>query len=81
VFEFVVAFCLLLLVILLAFRWFPKTATMCVLLYIGAAIALAPDLLGDTASEVLLFTWLMLVIGLPIYWTSRRYRRARRLTL
>lgn len=70
-------FSMVALVVLLAFRWFPKFSTMVALLYGMFVVAFAQSQLGDFWCEVLLFVLLGFLVGLPIYWIDQRHRRAR----
>ena len=74
-FSFMIAFCLFALVVLLAFKWFPKTATMLTIVYVWVAVAMSGDLIGDTAQEVLLFVCVLFFFGLPIYWLVKEHDR------
>lgn len=74
--SFIVGFCLLVLVVMVAFHWFPKLATWCAVTLGGLFLALIVQQWSPEVGEVYTWCWLLAVFGLPVWWAVRAARRA-----
>lgn len=73
-FYFIIGFCLVALVVMLAFRWFPKTATWLGVLVGGLFLGLFVEQWSTQVGEIFCYCWLLALVGLPLWWAVRSAR-------
>lgn len=73
--TFVIGFCLMAVVVLFAFHWFPRVATWIALAYSLLVVGYAEPQLGPTLADALCYIILFAMLVLPALWAIRAHRK------
>lgn len=72
---FVIGSCLLVMVVLFAFHWFPRASTWIALAYSLLVVGYAEPQLGPTLADTLCYIILFAMLALPAVWAIRAHRK------